>query len=113
MRAAIFSKPYPPLPQARLMIAVPSYRALFCGQGDAGAGPRGAPALLVLTGSGAKACDLLRLLPDFGKRVKVAKLFAKHIKVGWRRCELEGSGFSQAVPMTAIGLAAPLSLRAL
>jgi protein CMS1 len=41
----------------------------------------GAPAIIIITHSAIRATDLVRSLKEFDKAAKIAKLFAKHLKV--------------------------------
>jgi protein CMS1 len=41
----------------------------------------GAPAIIIITHSAIRATDLVRALKEFDKTAKIAKLFAKHLKV--------------------------------
>jgi hypothetical protein len=59
---------------------LPQCGKLLGTRGAAAPRPRGAPALLVLTHSAPRACELIRALAPFGARV--AKLFARHVGVG-------------------------------
>ncbi|RUO96218.1 U3-containing 90S pre-ribosomal complex subunit-domain containing protein [Jimgerdemannia flammicorona] len=42
---------------------------------------RGAPVVLILTSSAIRAVDVIRAMTEFQKQAKVAKLFAKHLKL--------------------------------
>jgi protein CMS1 len=42
--------------------------------------PKGSPLMVILAASGQKCADLIRSLPEFHARVRLAKLFAKHFK---------------------------------
>lgn len=71
----------PPAPslQGRLKAALPAWRDCLA-RPPPGA-PPGAPAVLVVAGAALRVLDLIRQLPDFNAKCRVAKLFSKHIKV--------------------------------
>ena len=85
--------------------ALPSWKRHFGLKGSAGMSrPRGAPALVVVTYSAARAAALLKALAPF--RIRVAKLFGKHLEPSEQRRDL-ASGLPV---LAAVGTPARMSL---
>ncbi|RUS22676.1 hypothetical protein BC937DRAFT_87875 [Endogone sp. FLAS-F59071] len=61
-------------------VGVSSYKAKLLKK-PANESQKGMPVVLVLTSSAIRAVDLIRAVSEFQKQTKVAKLFAKHLKM--------------------------------
>jgi hypothetical protein len=84
---------------------LPKWGALLGTRGAAAPRARGAPALLLLTHSAPRACDLIKALAPLGARV--AKLFARHVALDDAAAALAGG------PPVALAVGTPARVAAL
>jgi hypothetical protein len=94
----------PGLPAA-VKAVLPKWGALLGTRGAAAPRSRGAPALLLLTHSAPRACDLIKALVPLGTRV--AKLFARHVS------EEDAAAALQGGPPVALAVGTPGRVAAL
>jgi hypothetical protein len=90
---------------AAVKAVLPKWGALLGTRGAAAPRARGSPALLLLTHSAPRACDLIKALAPLGARV--AKLFARHVPLADAAAALAGG------PPVALAVGTPARVAAL